>query len=159
MSHTVVGAIQSPAQATYWVIKGWLLFPIIYLLGSGCFFYIIARRLSPLLRAERDFRFDRPWKRLGRVLQFWLVQWRHPRYRVAGVIHVLIFAGFSAAFFLVVGSCREDSDFCLLPPGYRLLSPISWLRTPAYWPFSAILFASSIFSSSELRGCPEASAF
>jgi Fe-S oxidoreductase len=48
----------------------------------------------PLLRAQRDVRFDRPLERLGRVLQFWLAQWRHPRYRFAGILHVLIFASF-----------------------------------------------------------------
>jgi Fe-S oxidoreductase len=48
----------------------------------------------PLLRAQRDFRFDRPLARIGRVLRFWLAQWRHPRYRFAGAIHILIFAGF-----------------------------------------------------------------
>jgi len=55
---------------------------------------IVARRLTPLLRAQRDFRFDRPLIRLGRVLQFWLAQWRHPRYRFAGALHIMIFAGF-----------------------------------------------------------------
>ena len=70
------------------------MFLTIYALGTACFFYIVARRLAPLLRAERDFRFDRPLERLGRVLQFWLGQWRHPRYRLAGTIHLLIFAGF-----------------------------------------------------------------
>jgi Fe-S oxidoreductase len=48
----------------------------------------------PLLRAQRDFRLDRPLARLGKVLRFWLGQWRHPRYRFAGTIHILIFAGF-----------------------------------------------------------------
>ena len=67
---------------------------MMYALGSACFFYILARRLAPLLRAERDFRLNRPLQRLGRILQFWLGQWRHPRYRVAGTIHLLIFAGF-----------------------------------------------------------------
>ena len=54
----------------------------------------MAKRLVPLLRAERDFRFDRPLARLGRVLKFWLGQWKHPRYRTAGTIHIFIFAGF-----------------------------------------------------------------
>ena len=26
--------------------------------------------------------------------KFWLGQWKHPRYRIAGIIHILIFAGF-----------------------------------------------------------------
>jgi Fe-S oxidoreductase len=51
-------------------------------------------RLTPLIRAQRDFRFDQPLIRLGRVLKFWLGQWRHPRYPIAGTIHILIFAGF-----------------------------------------------------------------
>jgi Fe-S oxidoreductase len=66
----------------------------IHLLGIGCFAYIVAKRIAPLLRAEHDFRFDRPWLRLGRVLKFWLGQWKHPRYPSAGTLHILIFAGF-----------------------------------------------------------------
>lgn len=90
----MVDSIPSPAQATYWFVQGRVLFLTIYVLGSACFFFIVARRLAPLLRAERDFRFDRPFTRSARVLQFWLGQWRHPRYRFAGTIHLLIFAGF-----------------------------------------------------------------
>ena len=53
-------AFQSPAEATYWFISGRVLFSIITLLGVACFAYIVARRLTPMLRAERDIRFDRP---------------------------------------------------------------------------------------------------
>ena len=52
------------------------------------------RRLTPLLGAEPDVRFDRPLVRLERVLQYWFGQWKHPRYRTAGIMHILIFAGF-----------------------------------------------------------------
>ena len=86
--------IAPPAQATYWFIQGQVLFLLIPLVGLLCFAYIAAKRLVPLLRGQRDFRWDRPWVRLGRVLQFWLGQWRHPRYPTAGIIHILIFAGF-----------------------------------------------------------------
>ncbi len=86
--------MSSIAQATYWSIPGHILFLVLHLLGVAIFSYIVARRMTPLLRAQSDFRFDRPWQRLGRVAQFWLGQWRHPRYRVAGAIHILIFAGF-----------------------------------------------------------------
>ncbi len=41
-----------------------------------------------------DPRFDRPLARLGRVFKFWLGQWKHPRYRFAGTLHIVIFAGF-----------------------------------------------------------------
>ena len=48
----------------------------------------------PSFAAESDLRFDQPLVRLGRVLKFWLGQWKHPRYKTAGIIHILIFAGF-----------------------------------------------------------------
>ena len=103
----MVESIQSPAEATYWLIQGRILFLVIHLLGTACFAYIVAKRLVPLLRGERDFRFDRPLARLGRVLKFWLGQWRHPRYKAAGIMHVLIFAGFillaTRAFALILG--------------------------------------------------------
>jgi Fe-S oxidoreductase len=84
----------SPAQATFWFIQGRILFLILHLLGIAFFAYIVARRMVPLLRAQPDIRFDRPLERLGNVLKFWMGQWRHPRYRTAGTLHILIFAGF-----------------------------------------------------------------
>ncbi len=85
---------QSAAQLTSWLIPSQTLFLTIHLLGVVGFCYIVARRLVPLVRAERDFRFDHPWARLERVLKYWLGQWKHPRYRTAGVLHIVIFAGF-----------------------------------------------------------------
>ncbi|MGC1452691.1 MAG: hypothetical protein WA830_21890, partial [Candidatus Sulfotelmatobacter sp.] len=70
------------------------MFLFLHFLGLACFAIIVTRRLAPLVRAQRDFRLDRPLARLGRVLQFWLAQWRHPRYRFSGALHILIFAGF-----------------------------------------------------------------
>ena len=90
----MVEGIQSPAQVTYWLMSGRTLFPLLNLLGLACFFYIAARRILPLTRGERDWRFDQPFVRLERVLQFWLGQWKHPRYRTAGTMHILFFAGF-----------------------------------------------------------------
>ena len=90
----MVEAIQSPAQATYWLITGQGLFFILNLLGIACFFYIVSKRMTPLMRGERDLRFDRPLVRLERLLQFWLGQWKHPRYPTAGIMHILFFAGF-----------------------------------------------------------------
>ncbi|MGA7514034.1 MAG: (Fe-S)-binding protein [Candidatus Sulfotelmatobacter sp.] len=70
------------------------MFLAIHVLGVTCFAYIVARRLVPLLRAERDPRFDRPLARLSKVGKFWLGQWKHPRYKTAGTLHILIFIGF-----------------------------------------------------------------
>jgi len=86
--------IQSAAQVTYWLVTGRMLFLLIHIMGVVCFAYIVAKRLVPLFRAERDSRFDRPLLRLGKVLKFWLLQWKQPRYGVAGTIHIFIFAGF-----------------------------------------------------------------
>jgi Fe-S oxidoreductase len=86
--------IQSGAHSTSWLAPGQALFLSLHVLGVACFAYIVAKRLAPLFRAERDLRFDRPWTRLGRVLKFWLGQWKHPRYKTAGTLHILIFAGF-----------------------------------------------------------------
>lgn len=82
------------SQFTDWVVPERNLFLTIHVLGVVCFFSIVAKRLVPLLRAERDPRFDRPWTRAGRVCKFWLGQWKHPRYRLAGTLHIVIFAGF-----------------------------------------------------------------
>jgi Fe-S oxidoreductase len=103
----MLAGLQSPAQSTYWLIQGRVLFLIIHLLGVACFAYIVAKRLTPLLRAERDLRFDHPLARLGRVAKYWFGQWKHPRYKTAGIMHILIFAGFillaTRAFSLILG--------------------------------------------------------
>ncbi len=108
----MVEALQTPAQAAYWLISGQVLFLIINVFGLTCFSYIVAKRLTPLVRGERDFRFDRPLVRLERVLQFWLGQWKHPRYRFAGTVHILIFVGFiilaTRAFSLLILGVSEN---------------------------------------------------
>ena len=106
----------SVAQAGFWSIPGWILFSVLHLLGVACFAYIVAKRLKPLVRGQRDVRFDRPLQRLGMVVKFWLGQWRHPRYRTAGVLHILIFCGFILLItraFYVLG--LGVSDHLVLP--------------------------------------------
>ncbi len=104
--------IQLAAQVTPWLASGRTLFLIIHLLGIVSFAYIVARRLVPLLRAERDLRFDQPLARLGKVLKFGLGQWKHPRYRTAGIIHIFIFAGFIClalrAFYVLIVGVSEN---------------------------------------------------
>jgi Fe-S oxidoreductase len=86
--------IYSSGQAASWLVSARTLFLVIHVLGIACFSFIVAKRLAPLLRGERDFRFNRPFTRLTRTLQFWLGQWKHPRFKSAGTIHIFIFAGF-----------------------------------------------------------------
>ncbi|MGC2324162.1 MAG: (Fe-S)-binding protein, partial [Terriglobales bacterium] len=94
MSGIMLEGIHSDARLASWLVQGQALFLFLHLLGVVCFAYIVAKRLVPLLRAERDPRFDRPLARLGKVFKFWLGQWKHPRYKTAGTVHILIFAGF-----------------------------------------------------------------
>jgi Fe-S oxidoreductase len=111
-SSIMVEVLQSPAHVISWLTQGRSLFVLIDLLGVACFARIVAKRMTPLLRAERDFRFDRPLQRLERILQFWLGQWKHPRYPTAGILHIAVFAGFILlavrAFSLILGF-SEDS--------------------------------------------------
>jgi Fe-S oxidoreductase len=90
----MAGGFQFAPEIAAWLVAGRTLFLVIHVLGVVSFAYIIARRLLPLIRAQRDPRFDRPFARLGKVLKYWLGQWKHPRFKTAGTLHILIFAGF-----------------------------------------------------------------
>jgi Fe-S oxidoreductase len=102
----------SPAITNDCMIVGRSLFLTIHIIGTLCFAYIAGKRIAPLVRAERDLRFDHPLTRAGRLLKFWLAQWKHPRYRFAGTLHILFFAGFILLVvrtfsLLIVGVNRE----------------------------------------------------
>ncbi len=68
-----------------------LLIPVI---GAAIFTFIMAKRIAPLVKAAPDYRFDDLPQRLFNVLKIWFAQWRQPRYMLAGVLHIAIFAGF-----------------------------------------------------------------
>jgi Fe-S oxidoreductase len=74
-------------------------FRALLLVGLASFIYIVAKRIAPLIRGERDQRFDRPLIRIWKVVQFWVGQWKQPRYMTAGVLHILLFAGFLVLMF------------------------------------------------------------
>ena len=87
-------ALISPASATILGIPANIIYVLIPLIGVGTFAYIIFRRLMPLLRAAPSDRFNRIPARIRSVIKIWLAQWRHPRYMLAGVVHMFLFAGF-----------------------------------------------------------------
>ncbi|WP_022664528.1 (Fe-S)-binding protein [Desulfospira joergensenii] len=62
--------------------------------GVGLFAYIMARRVAPLVRSAPDHRFDHIFQRVKNLVVVWLGQIRQPRYMLAGVLHIIIFAGF-----------------------------------------------------------------
>jgi ferredoxin len=87
-------ALISPAQATFLGIPLAIFALIIPVLGVTAFIYILARRSAPLVRALPDPRLDQIPQRIRAMLKYALAQYRHPRYMTAGVLHILLFAGF-----------------------------------------------------------------
>ncbi len=67
---------------------------VLPIIGIGVFTYIMARRIAPLVRANPDNRFDQIGSRVVNLFVVWLGQIRQPRYMLAGVLHIIIFAGF-----------------------------------------------------------------
>ncbi|MFZ5570547.1 MAG: (Fe-S)-binding protein [Thermodesulfobacteriota bacterium] len=84
----------SPSNYTLLGIPTWIFSLLIPVVGVGLFTYIMAKRIAPLVKAAPDNRFDHIPERLINVAKIWLAQWRQPRYMTAGVLHILIFAGF-----------------------------------------------------------------
>jgi len=87
-------ALISPAKATVLGIPTVIFSLIIPLVGIGIFAYIIALRLKPLVKASPDQRLDRLPDRFLKMLKYAVGQYRHPRYKDAGIIHILLFSGF-----------------------------------------------------------------
>lgn len=86
--------VRSAGSEAFAATASRLAFLALTIVGFSVFGFIISRRLRPLLQASPDPRLDHPFARGRRVLQFWLLQWKHPRYRFAGVLHIAIFTGF-----------------------------------------------------------------
>jgi Fe-S oxidoreductase len=87
-------ALISPATATVLGIPTIIFALIIPVIGVAIFTYIMAKRMAPLVRAMPDERLDRPVRRLAAVCKYYLGQYKHPRYLTAGIIHIVLFAGF-----------------------------------------------------------------
>lgn len=72
----------------------WYVFVLIPVIGVSIFSFIIAKRLAPLLKSAHDPRGDRLMIRALNMMKYALGQYRQTRYMVAGVLHIVIFAGF-----------------------------------------------------------------
>jgi Fe-S oxidoreductase len=95
-------ALIAPAKYFFLFIPTILFSILIPLVGIVVFTYIMAIRMAPLVKAAPDNRSDRIPQRIYKVLRIWLAQYRQPRYMLAGVVHIVIFAGF---LILSVRSC------------------------------------------------------
>jgi len=87
-------ALIAPANYSFLGIPTILFSILIPIAGVALFAYIMVIRIAPLVLAAPDFRFNRFAERVVKVVRIWLLQWRHPRYKTAGIIHIMIFAGF-----------------------------------------------------------------
>ncbi len=108
-------ALIPPASSTILGIPAYIVYILIPLIGVGTFAYIVFKRLTPLLKAAPDHRFDRVGDRIQSVLKIWLAQWRHPRYMLAGVVHIFLFAGF-----LILGARSTQLVFTGFIDGFTL---------------------------------------
>ncbi|MGD9290217.1 MAG: (Fe-S)-binding protein, partial [Desulfobacterales bacterium] len=108
-------ALISPASSSFLGIPLNIIYILIPLAGIGVFAYIIFKRLEPLLKAAPDDRFNRFIERLQSVIKIWLAQWRHPRYLLAGVVHIFLFAGF-----LILGARSTELVFIGFIDGFKL---------------------------------------
>jgi Fe-S oxidoreductase len=95
-------ALIAPANYFFLFIPTVVFSILIPLVGVAVFTYIMAIRLAPLVKAAPDNRLDRIPQRIFNVLKIWLAQYRQPRYMLAGVVHIIIFAGF---LILSIRSC------------------------------------------------------
>ena len=108
-------ALISPASNSILGIPASIIYILIPLVGVGAFAYIIFKRLAPLFKAAPDDRFNRLADRVSSVLKIWLAQWRHPRYMLAGVVHIFLFAGF-----LILGARSTQLVFIGFIDGFTL---------------------------------------
>ena len=108
-------ALISPASNSILGIPANIIYILIPLVGVGAFAYILFKRLVPLFKAAPDDRFNRLADRIGSVLKIWLAQWRHPRYMLAGVVHIFLFAGF-----LILGARSTQLVFIGFMDGFTL---------------------------------------
>jgi len=84
----------SPAGSTVLGLPATVFSIIIPLVGIGFFTYVMVRRLNPLFQASPDPRLDRIGERIINMAKYAIFQYRQPRYLLAGVLHMIIFAGF-----------------------------------------------------------------
>lgn len=87
-------ALVPPAEYTFFGFPMVALTGIITLTGLCVLAFVIIKRVQPLLAAAPDQRFDRIPERIAQFLKIFLAQYRHPRYMLAGILHIAIFFGF-----------------------------------------------------------------
>ncbi len=83
-----------PADTPLFGIPAPKLALVLLFLGLYIFTYIMWKRMALLRKMAPDFRFDNILERIKMALIYGFGQWRQPRYLGAGILHILLFAGF-----------------------------------------------------------------
>jgi len=118
--------LRPPAETTLLGLPGPLLHGLLLAAGLGLFAWILTRRLALLRRGAPDPRLDHLGTRLRRLLVVGLGQARQPRYPVAGVLHILLFAGFLLLSLRSLALLAEGFRPGLLDPGPAYLVLKDW---------------------------------
>ncbi|MBN1847021.1 MAG: (Fe-S)-binding protein [Deltaproteobacteria bacterium] len=87
-------ALIPPGKTFLFFIPNIIFSIAIPVLGIAIFLYFIFIRATPLLKAAPDMRWNNLPERIRQFFTMWLFQIRQPRYMFAGVLHILLFAGF-----------------------------------------------------------------
>ncbi len=86
--------ILKPADTPLLGIPAPVIALFILVVAAVFFTYVMYRRIDLMRKAAPDPRFSNIPVRIGRALLYGFGQWRQPRYLGAGILHILLFAGF-----------------------------------------------------------------
>ncbi len=107
-------ALISPASTTFLSIPAPVVYTALPILGVAIFLYMVYMRSQLLFKAAPDARWHMLPKRIGQVVKIWLLQYRHPRYLLAGSLHIPLFAGF-----LILGLRSLEMIFIGIFPDFK----------------------------------------
>ena len=106
--------LAGPANTTFFSLPAPAVYTFILLAGFLIFLYMVLVRARPLLSAAPDPRCRHIPRRIVHLLKYWLLQYRHPRYLLAGVLHIFLFAGF-----VILLLRTAETMFVGIFPGFR----------------------------------------
>ncbi len=109
--------LKAPADAEVLGVSAPVLHTVLVVVALAVFPFIISRRLVPVRAAAPDVRFDRLGKRIQRLVVLGFGQSRQRRYKVAGTLHILIFAGFVILSLRTLTLVGEGFDAGFTLPG------------------------------------------
>ena len=115
-------ALIPPAKTMFLSIPASVVYALIPIIGIAVFGYMIVCRLKPLLKAAPDDRWGQVSARVPQLLKIWLLQYRHPRYMAAGLLHIFLFAGF-----LILGLRSTEMAFIGIWPDFSIPGMGGWL--------------------------------